>query len=244
MEFIENGAQANIYKKDDKVIKLFKKNISKQDIEAEMNLQKMAYDLDLPVPKIYDIIEIDGKFGILMEYINGLSLGRIIQNNPDDLEKYLCKSIEIQQYLNNKIVTKFPSMKEKLYKKIERVNIIHNDIKHKIFDLLNEINFSYNLCHGDFHFMNLLQTSDGIKIIDWVDSSSGIIEADIYRTYLLYFIHNEQLANLFIDKYCKITKTSKENILFWAPIIAAARLSEDVSDLENEKLMKIIYKNI
>ena len=77
MEFIANGAQADLYKNNGKAIKLFKKNISKDEIEYEMNLQKMAFEFDLPVPEIYDIVEIDGKFGIIMEYIDGVPIGNI-----------------------------------------------------------------------------------------------------------------------------------------------------------------------
>jgi hypothetical protein len=64
MELIASGAQADVYKKDNMAIKLFKKKINKGTVEYEVRLQKMTFELDLPVPKIYDIIEMDNKYGI------------------------------------------------------------------------------------------------------------------------------------------------------------------------------------
>jgi hypothetical protein len=92
--------------------------------------------------------------------------------------------------------------------------------------------------------MNLMQTSNGIKIIDWVDSSSGNNEADVYRTYLLYKVNHDKIAELFIENYCKIANTAKDSILKWIPIIAAARLSEGVGNDENNKLTKMVRENI
>ena len=244
MEFIANGAQADLYKNNDTAIKLFKKNVPKEEIEYEMDLQKMAFELGLPVPKIYDMVEIDGKYGILMEYIAGVPIGEAVFKDQNKFQEYLIKSIEIQIDLNNIITNTFPSMKEILIRNINRVSEIEITYKQEILAKLEKICFNNFLCHGDFHLYNLLETSNGIKIIDWVNSSAGNFEADICRTYLLYKINREMLAELFIENYCKITKVPKENILIWLPILAAARLSEGRDRLENEILKKIIKENL
>ena len=244
MELIGSGAQADIYKENNIAIKLFKKNVLKHDVDYEMNLQKMAFEHGLPVPKIYDFIEIDGKYGFKMEYINGISVGNIVLNDMNKLSEYLIKSIEIQINLNKIETNKFPSMKEKLKRKLDRIELLNMNEKQKIFDILDKTTFKQNLCHGDFQLMNLMQTSNGIKIIDWVDSSSGNNEADVCRTYLLYKVNHDEIAELFINNYCEIADISRDNILKWIPIIAAARLSEGMGNDENEKLIKMVRENI
>jgi len=244
MEFIANGAQADLYKNNDIAIKLFKKNVSKGEVEYEINLQKMAFELGLPVPKIYDMVEIDGKYGILMEYIIGVPIGEIVFKDQNKFQEYLIKSIEIQINLNNIIANTFPSMKEILIRNIYHVSEIEITYKQKILDKLEEIYFNNFLCHGDFHFNNLLETSNGIKIIDWVNSSAGNIEADICRTYLLYKINHDILAESYIENYCKMAKINKKNILGWLPFLAASRLSEGREKQENEKLKRIIKENL
>ncbi|WP_461257508.1 protein kinase family protein [Treponema sp. R80B11-R83G3] len=95
MEYIASGAQAEIYKDGTKAIKLFKNIFPKEEIEHEVNLQRMAFDFGLPVPQVFDIIEIDNKFGIVMEYIEGETLGEIIKRDNNKLEDYLIKSIDL-----------------------------------------------------------------------------------------------------------------------------------------------------
>jgi len=244
MEFIANGAQADLYKNNGMAIKLFKKNLSKGEIEYEMNLQKMAFEYGLPVPKIHNIVEIDGKYGILMEYIDGVPIGEFVFKDQGILQQYLIKSIEIQIQLNNIATDKFPSMKDKLKRQITNTQELDVADKEKLLSKIDKIVFENKLCHGDFHFFNLIETSNDIKIIDWVDSSAGNAEADVCRTYLLYKMNHEILAESFIDSYCKITKVPKENILNWLPFLAAARLSEGRDKKENEILRNIAKANL
>jgi tRNA A-37 threonylcarbamoyl transferase component Bud32 len=244
MELIGSGAQADIYINNGMAIKLFKKNVSKHDIEYEMNLQKMASEIGLPVPKIYNVTKIDGKYGFVMEYINGVSVGSIILNDINMFYKYLIKSIEIQINIHKIKTDNFPSMKEKLHREITNAQLISDDEKQKILEMIGKINFDQYLCHGDFHFMNLLETSDGIKIIDWVNSSSGNIEADACRTYLIYKVQHEEAAEIYIENYCKIANIPNNKVFKWVPIIAAASLSDGMGKNVNEKLLKIVKENI
>ena len=239
MEFIATGAQADLYKKNGKAIKLFKKNVPKQDVEYEMKLQKMAFEIGLPVPIIYDVVEIDNKYGILMEFIDGIPVGKMLLENMNNIERYINQSIEIQIEMNKITASNFPSMKEKLKRKINRVNILDNNKKQNILEKLDKIMFKDNLCHGDFHVMNLLETPNGIKIIDWVDSSSGNSEFDVCRTYILYKESYEEISKIYLENYCKKTNTIKEEILNIAPIVATARLDEGFEE-KHKILMEII----
>ena len=47
--------------------------------------------------------------------------------------------------------------------------------KENILLKLDSITFDFRLCHGDFHPFNLiLSKEEKVKVIDWVDASSGI----------------------------------------------------------------------
>ncbi|GAE32884.1 phosphotransferase [Halalkalibacter hemicellulosilyticusJCM 9152] len=77
-------------------------------------------------------------------------------------------------------------------------------------------------------------------MIDWVDSSAGDIRADVYRTYLLYSQFSSELANMYLRLYCEKSRLLSSEVFQWAPIIAGARLSENVSSENSERLMEII----
>jgi tRNA A-37 threonylcarbamoyl transferase component Bud32 len=245
MEYIASGAQADIYKDGSKAIKLFKNNDNKSEVEYEANLQKIAFDYGLPVPEIFDIIEINGKNGIVMEYIEGIPVGNIIMENNFKMEEYLKKSIELQNNVHKIETKKFPLMKDKLQRHILNAKLLTEKNKGKILLKLDNFIFDNKLCHGDFHMLNLIETSNGIKIIDWLCASTGNIEADIYRTYLLYRLFSNEIAEMYLENYCKLFKLNKEGILSWSSIIAGARIGEYIKD-EKEKniLLEIIKKEI
>jgi aminoglycoside phosphotransferase (APT) family kinase protein len=243
MEYIASGAQADVYKEGSKAIKLFKDYVQKENIEYEVNLQKMAFDYGLPVPEIFDITEINGKFGRVMEYIEGVPLGSIIMENNSKFEEYLVKSIEIQSSIHKVETDKFPLMKDIQKNYILGTNKLTQTDKEKLLNKMEKSTYENKLCHGDFHILNLIQTSNDIKIIDWVNANSGTPNADICRTYLLYKIHMENIADIYLETYCNIKKVDKLEVLSWLSIIAGARLGEYVKDENAENILKEIIKN-
>ncbi len=245
MELVTSGLQADVYKYNDIALKLFKKKMRREGVEYEIRLQKLVLDLGVPVPKTYDIVEVDGRYGILMEYIDGISFKDLILNNKSETEKYLIKSIEIQIELNKIIAPNFPSQEEILRINIENTKKLDRFEKDKLLERLSGIEFDKFLCHGDFHISNLIETANGVKIIDWANASAGTPAADIYRTYLLYKIYAPSLSDFYLYAYCNMTRVSKESILNWAPIIAGARLIEGIEDRQEiEMLKEIVKKNI
>jgi aminoglycoside phosphotransferase (APT) family kinase protein len=98
------------------------------------------------------------------------------------------------------------------------------------------------LCHGDYHAFNLILNEDHVTIIDWVDASAGDIKADVYRTYLLYTQFSMDLADLYLRLYCDRSGIRQDEILLWAPIIAAGRLSENVSSEKESRLIELVNK--
>ncbi|MGA4722158.1 hypothetical protein [Fictibacillus nanhaiensis] len=83
---------------------------------------------------------------------------------------------------------------------------------------------------------------DNEVVLDWIDATSGDVRADVYRSYLLYAQHSENLAELYLHLYCEKSGISKDEIFQWAAIVAAARLSENVSSDNRESLLKIVHQ--
>lgn len=243
MEYITSGSQADIYKDGSKCIKLFKDRFQRIDIEYEANLQKMAFNYGLPVPEIYDIIEIDNKIGIVMDYIDGVSVGDIVKEDDKKLEKYLVMAIKIQNNIHKIETKEFPIMKDKHKKHLLRNNLITEKDKENIMLKIEETIYENKLCHGDLHIANLIETSNGIKILDWLCASTGTPEADIYKTYLLYKIYIGNIGDAYLETYCKTINVDKNKILSWALIIAGERLGEYTRDDNEVNKLKEIIKN-
>lgn len=239
-KLIAEGNTAKLYQWKDKAIKLFHKDAAEDEADYEAKKQEYAYKAGLPVPKVYDVIFINGRQAIVMEYVKGESLGTLICKDMKQAEYYMGLAIDTQMKIHTVTAEKFQSMAEKLTEKINAAIGPSPMTKQRLLDKMNEISYGNNLCHGDCHVFNLMKTKDNIVIIDWVDSSCGNIAADVYRSYLLYLQFSVELAELYLRLYCQKSSLSKEKIFLWAPILACARLSENVSPDKAKELLEIV----
>lgn len=239
---IAKGNTADIYLSGNEVVKVFNKLVPEDEILKEANKQKRAYSCGLPVPKVLNVGKINDKQAIKMEYIEGDSLGNLFLNDQTNVEYYLNISIDMQLKVHNCIVDDIEPMYNKLYRQIESVNLLDKRQKFCLLKRLESFTFDHRLCHGDFHLFNLIQTNNEVVVIDWMDASIGDIRADVYRTYLLYLQSSPELADIYLRIYCGKSGISKTEIFQWAPIIAGARLSEDISSENPDQLIKIVNK--
>lgn len=241
---IAEGNTAYIYHYDNKIVKVFKDFLPNTEADYEANKQRYAHSCGLLVPEIYEVTSIGGKQALIMEFVQGKTLGEILFENMNLSEYYMNISIDLQREIHQVVPDHFEPMVEKLAHQIKLVHQLEEREKSILLQKLNAMTYESRLCHGDFHLYNLIQANDHVTTIDWVDASSGDIRADVYRSYLLYEQFSEELADLYLNLYCNKSGLSKDEILKWAPIIAGARLAENMSPEENERLLGIVKQSI
>lgn len=240
---IGSGAQADVYLYDNRAVKVFKENYSEADAVYEANIQSCVYRAGLPVPKIYEVVTIENRKAIIMEYIKGNALGELLLGDVMHAIEYLDLAVELQQKVHRiKNAEGLPLLKDKLKSKIMRTSLINEDIKQKCLQYLGQLEVDNTLCHGDLHVLNLIKTENDIKIIDWVDASLGSAAADVCRSYLLYLLYKNEIAEYYLQSYCNKSDISKDMVLSWLPVLAAARLVENNSPDDIKILLDIINK--
>ncbi|SFC54074.1 Phosphotransferase enzyme family protein [Bacillus sp. OV322] len=237
---IASGNTAEIYLTDNKIVKIFNDFLPDTEAIKEANKQKYAYSCGLPVPEIFEVTKVNGKQAIIMEYTKGETLGDLLFKDKEQAEYYLDISVDTQIEIHSIIPDAIELMNDKLHRQIEEAPILNERQKSYLLKELKSITYTNRLCHGDFHLFNLIKTDYRVAVIDWVDSSSGDIRADVYRTFLLYSHFSSELADMYLRLYCKKSGLLCSEIFQWAPIIAGARLSEHVSTENSERLLKII----
>lgn len=240
---IARGNTANIYLADNKIIKVFNDFLPDNESIKEAIKQKYAHSCGLPVPKVLDVTVINGKQAIIMEYVKGVSLGDLFLKDKEQAECYLNTSVDMQLKIHSIIPDAIEPMYDKLYRQIEAVTIIDERQKSYLLKKLESFTFESRLCHGDFHLFNLLKADNQVVVIDWVDASAGDLRADVYRTYLLYSQFSSELAEIYLRLYCEKSGLKRPEIFQWAPVIAGARLSENISSENSERLIEIINKH-
>ncbi|MGW6193133.1 phosphotransferase family protein [Bacillus cereus] len=230
-EPIAKGNTAKIYLYENKIIKLYEEYLPDKESINEAKKQKYAYSCGLPVPNVFEVTKVQNRQAIIMEYVKGDSIGNLLLNNLNEAEYYISLCVNEQKKIHAICVNRdeIEGMRVRLERQIKSVHNLNEKQKENILKKLDSIKFEPRLCHGDFHPFNLILSNDNVKIIDWIDASSGDIRADVFRTYLLYAQASVELAEMYLYIYCKNTGLSRDEIFQWAPIITAARFTENKS---------------
>lgn len=240
MTLIGSGAQADVYLFNNMAVKVLKPSYSKARACFEAEIQNKARETGLPVPAIYEVKEIDGRFAIFMEHVKGRTLGEIMLQDIDNAKEYLNEAIELQMKVHSVHADKLRPQKDVLKKKILSNDYLDDQRKQLLLKRLEVLNTDDRLCHGDFHVFNLINADGGIVIIDWVDAVSGDALADICRSYLLYLMNNSYIAELYLEACCEKLNVPKCDIMQWLPVTAGARLEENVSEPEANRLLSML----
>lgn len=240
-ELVAAGNTAQLYLSNGRIIKLFFANAPDSVSEREAQKQNAAYACGVPVPEVFDVTEIGGRQAIVMDYVEGWSLGSRAVSDPSEAARLLEQSVAIQKSLHEKTPENLESMRDKLERQLKSAPL-SDILREKLLAQLISMPFKNRLCHGDYHLFNLLQAKDKIVVIDWVDATAGAPLADVCRSYLLYLCDPSGLSDLYLDLYCNHSNVSRDDVLFWLPIVAGARLSENLPPEQSDPLLEIICR--
>lgn len=216
-----------MYRSEDAFIKTFHAEYSKADILNEALNQARVEETDLDIPKIRAIEVVDGKWSIVMDYIEGQTLEQLMEQHPEKEDEYLELFVDLQRTVLSKRVPMLNKLKDKMQKKISlAAKYIDATTRYDLHTRLDSLPKHFNLCHGDFNPSNVILTAEGKPyVIDWSHATQGNASADVARSFLLFYLHGkEKLANKYLDLYCKKSDTAKQYVQKWIPIVAASRL--------------------
>ena len=231
------GNTADVYDiGDNKALKLFHAGYSQGSVAREFENSQLLNQLDIPVARSYEMVMQDGRYGIIYKKINGKSLLDIIFKTCD-IEKFASILASVHKdFLGNSLPSAI-SYKSILQKNIEDTNLLSAKRKSKVLGILCELPDCDGLCHGDFHFGNLLIEQQKIYVIDFMNICKGHKFFDIARTIYLTELTpvptdmpNQkmilELKQKATDIYLEKMGVNRENLSDWLTVIAAARLSE------------------
>lgn len=214
-----------IYRDGDKLIKQFAPNYSKAEILNEALNHARVEETDLDIPKIRSIEVVEGRWAIVLDYIDGVTLQHKMDEKPEKLDEYLEFYVDLQMKVLKHKVPMLNKMKDKFNAKISAADLSATT-RYELHTRLDSMPKHDNLCHGDFDPSNIIITPDGKPfIIDWSHATQGNASADVARSYLMWSLNGkEALADKYLKLYCKKSDTAIQYVQRWIPIVAASRL--------------------
>ncbi len=226
MEVIAERKEKIIYRDGEVVIKEFSEKFPKSDILNEALNQARVEETGLPIPALRAVSVVNGKWAITMDYVEGKTLEQIMQEDPENLEKYMTQFVELQLTVQEKKAPLLNKLKDKMNRKISSLGgQVDATIRYELHTRLDSMPKHNKLCHGDFNPSNVIIDKDGNPhIIDWSHATQGNASADAARTYLLFALKDLKLADMYMDIFCKKSDTAKQYVQQWLPIVAASQL--------------------
>ncbi len=217
-----------VYRDNDKTIKLFVENYSKAAILNEaLNQARVEEGTNLYMPKLLAVTQIDNRWALVSEHIEGTPLDVLMEQHPEKFDEYLNKFVDIQLTILSKHVPLLNRTKDKFRRKIKENKHINDNIRYELLQRLEGMKSHTKLCHGDYNPSNIIINEKGeYFIIDWAHATQGNASADAARTYLLFSIQGkEDIAEKYLDLFSTKSGIEKNNIQRWIPIVAAEQLA-------------------
>ncbi|MBQ7973164.1 MAG: phosphotransferase [Lachnospiraceae bacterium] len=231
-----------IYRDGNKCIKVFDENYSKSDVLNEALNHARVEETGLNIPKIHEVTTIDGKWAIVLEYIEGKTLAQLMEENPEKKTEYLELLVDLQLNVHSKRSVLLNKLKDKMNRKISEANL-DATTRYDLHTRLEGMPKHTKLCHGDFNPSNIIIKEDGSAyILDWSHATQGNASADAARTYLLFWLDGDvEGAREYLNIFCKKSDTAMQYVQKWMSIVAA---SQSVKGNEKERELLLSWVDV
>ena len=223
-----------IYRDGDYAVKQFAENYSTADVLNEALNQARVAETGLPIPQLVEVRKKDGKWEIVMEYIEGKTMKQMILENPEREDEILNRFVDIQLSVH---ATTAPAtmnkIKDKMNRKISE-STLSATTRYELHTRLSSMPNHNKVCHGDLGLGDVIITPEGkYYIIDWAHATQGNAAADAARTFLKFSLtYGAERADKYLDLFCQKSDTAKQYVQRWMPIVAA---SQSVKGHEKER---------
>ncbi len=265
-EIIGQGANGKVYRIDpETIIKVYNNPDSLPDIKRERELARKAFVLGIPTAIPYDVVKVGDGYGSVFELLNAKSFAKLIEEDPDNIDKYIGLYIDLLKKIHSTEVVDgdVPSMKEVAvgWAK-DLLDYLPNGYGEKLLQIVESIPDSKHMMHGDYHIKNVMMQNGETLLIDMDTICTGdpIFElASMFNAYVGFGSIDESNVENFLglsydrtnyiwqkslELYCEgKSEEEKEEMKAKAELIGYARIMRRTirrGGLETEDGMELI----
>jgi Phosphotransferase enzyme family len=169
-EKIGEGAYADVHAwAPGQVLKLFKSGFLRRHSWWEARMTRAAFAAGAPAPEVFDEVTVEGRFGVVLRRLDGLTLLQLSRNGamtPEQVGSILATlAISVHRTPAPPHVLSLPDTMAGS----SRLSggMLPKHIAAGILTLIDRLPPSGGLCHCDLHPGNVIMTADGPRLIDW-----------------------------------------------------------------------------
>lgn len=233
-KLLGKGSQAEIYYYEGYAYKVFNKSYPVDYINNEFYIQTEVNKTNLRTIKYY---KTDDEHVLKMDYINGITMAENIKKS-NDFEYGIKEMINIQKQINSINNLKLLSVNN-CYEDYINKSVLSENYKKTALIYLDSIEEKNNLCHLDFHLLNIMCSNNDYIIIDWPNAKNGNPIHDYARTYIIMYEFTFPLSQTYLSLIEKDPEIDTHELSKAIYIAALIRYNET----KNEKLINLLKKN-
>jgi serine/threonine protein kinase len=257
---IAAGRTAEIYAwEEGLVLKLYFDWVKPHWVEEEAAGTRAAHAAGLPVPWCGDIVEIGGRLGIVFEKISGISMLEAFRQHPQQVLSLVERLARLHIQMHATSISTLINQAEAIKWNLEHCAFLNDRQLKGLLAQLEKLPGGDRVCHNDFHPDNVMLTDQGPVIIDWMAAKRGNPMADVARTALLLnngapigkeipgrwmlYVGRRVAYWWYRRQYARLGNFDLDQFKRWLPIMAAARLNEQIPG-EQEWLLRLVERGL
>lgn len=229
-KLVGEGKVAEVFEYGEgRVLKLYRAGQPGSDARREAAVLDVLESAGIAAPRALDVAQFDGRWGVVMSYIAGRPFAGPMLEDPASAAPYFAAMARLQVGIHATPGEALAPLKVRLARKIQASGLA-DPVRRRLRDLLSAMPDGDRVLHGDFHPYNILGDLESAVVVDWLDATSGPPAADICRSWLLMQTVSRDLAEAYVAAYLAISPVPRDAVFRWLPLLAAARLAENVPE--------------
>lgn len=246
---IAGGDQAELFEFGKDVFKLYGSHVHPRDAKHMAVREARALKIvtpfdDVPAPRVFGVRQFGSRWGVHITRLVGENFKRLLGDGRDP-RLYMAEMVRLHLAVHGHRTLRLPTVKGWLDREIRTAGR-KLGAAFPTQDLLNRLAAlpdSDRLCHGDFHFSNVMGVPGNASIIDWPSAKRGHPAADVCQSWLLMQRNDRGLADAYVEAYASQSGLTVKDVLDWRAIVAGARLADNVPG-EVMRLSEIVAEGL
>jgi aminoglycoside phosphotransferase (APT) family kinase protein len=262
LERLAEGREAEVFLRGDGlVLKLWREPSYAPRRDREGAALRVLGSAGLPAPRVHEVVTVDGRPGLVVDRVPGISLLDEVGANPLRFERVARAMAEAHAAMHDVVApADLPRLKDELRDRIDAAEPLPPELRPQVLAVLDALPDGDRLCHGDLHPGNMLGTASGPTVIDWGDASRGDPLGDVVRSTLLMRVGEPPpgaprlirllargggslLSARYVAHYRRQRHVDMTDVARWRTVRAAARLAEPIPE-EHPRLLKSLRRDL
>jgi aminoglycoside phosphotransferase (APT) family kinase protein len=241
LELVARGMCSDLYAlPQNRILKLLHKRFARELAERELAITRALHASGVPTAAAYELREMDSRFGIVLERIDGRSLLQVVERKPWKLFYAARLLADLHAGVHQHLAPQcLPTQRSQCERWFANARDFTPEQRTSALASLAQLPEGNTLCHGDMHPANILLSSGGPVIIDWSAATRGHALVDVARTcvlfesaklppespvymHLLLAVSRRLLHRTYLRRYLELTGATLSDITKFLPIQRAA----------------------